>query len=97
MNLREQSSIISCEHMKWLAEKERDSNYNRFISIMTKPNDCGFKQVENEYKIQQGWRIGKKNCIYKQPEYNLGEWEKQFIKILPEDVGNSFNIQTKKI
>ena len=97
MSLREQSSIISCEHMKWLAEQERDYNYNQFVNIMSKPNDCEKKPVEIEYNIQQGWRIGKKNCIYKLPEYNSGEWEKQFTGILPQDFGNNFNIQTKKI
>lgn len=100
--LREQSSIISCQHMKGLAEKERDYNHFRFVQHITTPTTnltpCGLDvYVDKQMKLQQGLRIDKNNCIYKSPEYNPGEWELQFQRILPEEFGNQFNVKTKKL
>jgi hypothetical protein len=87
---------MSCQHMTTLAIKERDYNYNIFLQHMTTPtvpiSPCG---IVDEQKLQQGIRIGKKNCVYKQPNYDKGMWEKQFHHILPDTFG--FNIRSKKI
>lgn len=101
LTLREQSSIISCEHMKALAQKERDYNHFRFVQHITTPTTntipCNSDDyLDKELKLLQGWKIDKNNCIYKSPEYNPGEWEKQFQRILPEEFGNKFNVRTKK-
>jgi len=100
-NLREQSSIISCEHMKALAIKERDYNHFRFVQHITTPTmnmaPCNAEYVAQEQILQQGWKIDKNNCIYKNPEYNPGEWEKQFQPILPLEFGTQFNVRSKKI
>lgn len=94
---REQSSMISCQHMMALAKQHRDYNHYRFVQHMTTPSTnivpC---DVEKEQKLQQGWRIDKNNCIYKSPEYNPGPWELQFQRILPEEFGMQFNVQSKK-
>ena len=99
LSLAEQSSIISCEHMKQLAIKERDNNYYQFHKNITNCNIIEHEKTNsiNEFKIQIGLQTNKNNCIIKTPDYNNGEWEKQFQKILPESFGNVFNIKSKKI
>ena len=98
MNIYEQSSTLSCQHMTALAKKEREYNFYTFSRHITTPtvpiSSCG---IVDEQKLQQGIKIGKKNCVFKQPDYDKGLWEKQFKTILNEDLGNSFDIQTKKI
>ena len=100
MSLREQSSIISCLHMTALAQKEIRENHSRFIKQISTPNvpinPCGHSYVNTEQSLQKGMNIRKKNCVYKQPEYDAGDWKKQFELILPQSFGNGFNIRTKK-
>lgn len=96
MSLQQQSAEISCKHMSELAIKERDLNHFKYITQMrskiTEPvND---RMLNSEHKIIKGYVIDKKNCIYKRPEYNSGDWEKQFNTLLL-DRNNIFNIQTK--
>ena len=100
-SLREQSSIISCEHMKSLAIKERDYNHFRFSQHITTPTTniipCDTEYLQQEHKLKQGWKIDKNNCIFKTPEYNPGEWENQFQLILPPEFGNQYNVRSKNI
>jgi len=96
MSLQQQSAQISCEHMSELAIKERDLNHFNYITQMrtkiTEPvND---RMLNSEHKIIKGYVIDKKNCVFKRPEYNSGDWEKQFNTLLL-DKNNIFNIQTK--
>lgn len=100
LSLKEQSSIMSCNHMKALAMKERDYNHFRFVQHITTPTTkvvpCNTEYLHKELKLQQGLKVDKNNCIFKSPEYNPGEWEKQFQRILPPEFGNQFNVRTKK-
>jgi len=100
MSLREQSSTISCLHMTALAQKEIRENHSRFMKQISTPNvpinSCGDTYISTEHTLQKGMNIRKKNCVYKQPEYDEGDWKKQFEMILPESFGNAFNVRTKK-
>jgi hypothetical protein len=98
MNIQEEASMLSCKHMTALAINERNKHYRIFMQQISTPNvpitPCG---TIDEQKLQQGIRIGKKNCIYKQPDYDSGSWEKQFKTILPDSFGTSFDVHSKKI
>jgi hypothetical protein len=98
MNIREEASMLSCKHMTSLAINERNNNYRIFMQHINTPNvpitQCG---TLDEQKLQQGISIGKKNCIYKQPDYNVGSWEKQFKNILPDTFGAAFDVHSKKL
>ncbi len=100
MSLREQSSLLSCSHMIALAQKEIKENHGRFMQHITTPNvqilPCDSDYVKTEQSLQKGMNIRKKNCVFKQPDYEEGEWKKQFELILPKSFGNAFNVKTKK-
>jgi hypothetical protein len=87
--------------MTALAQKEIRENHNKFMKQISTPNvsmnPCDDSYIITEQTLQKGMNIRKKNCIYKQPEYDEGDWKKQFEMILPESFGNSFNVKTRKI
>lgn len=97
ITLKQQSAELACAHMKELAIKQRDQNHNNFISQInniTTTYPILTNMLNKEHNILKGYYIDKKNCVYKRPEYNRGEWENQF-----QTLGLSnelFNVQTKK-
>ncbi len=96
--LQQQSAQISCEHMTELAIKQRDFNHFNYITSMTskETNPIQYNMLDTEHRILKGYVIDKKNCIYKRPQYNSGEWEKQFQKNNYIDPREIFNLQTKQ-
>ena len=97
-SLIQQSARISCEHMSALAQKERDFNHFNFVTRMTNTESTvpvSYELSGAEHRILKGYIIDKKNCVYKRPQYNSGEWEKQFESPILSD-REIFNIQSKK-
>ena len=88
-NAKLESCKISTTHTAELAIQDRDRNHNSFIGHMTMPQ---FVAPSPEGALQ-GVTITKKNCYWKRPESNAGNWETQFS---PYEGPVQFNVQTKR-
>ena len=96
-NPKKLSSDISCTTMSYLSYNEakkqaeimdkvfRSNEYDSYID--------GFRDKESS--LIKGSLIDKKNCIYKRPEYNMGDWSDQFTSFKYADERNLFNNNTK--
>jgi len=89
------SSRISCNNMSYLSYNEAKKNGeimdNIFRCNMVDSYADGFRDQESS--LIKGSLIGKKSCIYKRPEYNMGDWENQFMSF--DKNNNLFNNNTK--
>ena len=96
-SLQEQSCRLSYNHMTALAIKERDYNFYKYYQNITTPTiqqrNC--EVPDEELALWKGIKSDKKACIVKNPEYNSGEWEKQFQLILDPSI--KFNFQSKNL
>jgi len=84
-----ESCKISTTHTAKLAIQDRDRNHNSFMNHITMPPFIA-PSIEGSL---QGVTITHKNCFWKRPEANKGEWESQ---ISPYDGQIEFNVQTKR-
>ena len=85
-NMKDLSSKISCENMSRLSKKYTDNQRILFDANINmelcnshyyyNDNIEDIKGMENS--LLSGMSIGKKNCIYKKPLYNKGDWEFQY-------------------
>ena len=93
-NLWDQSAKISCNNIKALSSKNADNNFAIFKNNFIDNCDKTIEQYDKEIHLFRGTTVNKKSCVYKEPEYNGGDWVNQFENILlSKDI---FNIQTKK-
>ena len=85
-NASDMSAKVSCHNMSVLSSKYTQ-NQNRLFEDKINLKDCEMHHdylmnVEdiknNETNLLQGYSINKKSCIYKRPNYGLGEWSDQF-------------------
>lgn len=88
--------------MQELAKRERDANHQVFMrhfnyqtSVISSDLLDNSLYVKREHDVLKGIRIDKKNCVYKRPLYEHGEWENQF-GTSPFMNNLKFDIQTKK-
>jgi hypothetical protein len=74
------SADISCTTMSYLsyneAKKQGEIMNKIFRSNEYDSYTDGFR--DKETSLIKGSMIDKKNCIYKRPEYNMGDWGDQF-------------------
>ena len=96
-SLQRESCRISQEHMTQLAIKERDYNHYNFATAITTPSPLIVPDADKEHNVLRGLLITNKNCYFKRPEYNRGEWEGQFHISYPFDKESMFNVQTKRV
>jgi hypothetical protein len=87
-----ESCKISTIHTANLAINDRDRNHNGFVGHMTMPQ---FIAPSPEGALQ-GLTITKKNCYFKRPDYDKGEWESQFAHRDDYENQVQFNVQTKR-
>lgn len=80
------SADISCHNMSALSMRYTQ-NQNRVFTDAINVEHCQMhnkwnENIDdikgNESKLWQGYSINKKSCIYKRPEYNMGDWSNQF-------------------
>lgn len=102
-SLYKQSSELSLENMQQMAITESMRNHFAIrhimtptISYITPHINSQVDQLDEEHNLQKGLRITKKSCIFKRPEYNEGSWTQQFGRILPSELENRFNIESKQ-
>jgi hypothetical protein len=94
-NPKQLSADISCTTMSYLSYNES----KRQAEIMDKIFRSNFKDSytdgfrDQETNLIKGSFIDKKNCIYKRPEYSMGEWGDQFMSF--DNTRNIFNNSTK--
>lgn len=94
-NPKQLSSDISCKTMSYLSQDEAIKNSQIIDKVLrTNMYDSyvdGFRDKESD--LIKGSFIDKKNCIYKRPEYNMGDWGDQFMSF--DYDRNIFNNNTK--
>lgn len=96
-NPKKLSAEISCTTMNYLsyneAKKQSEVNDKIFRSNEYDSYTDGFR--DKETTLIKGSMIDKKNCIYKRPEYNMGDWGDQFTTFNYADDRSLFNNNTK--
>ena len=102
-SLYEESTEMSLNNMRQIAITESFRNHYNIMSRMTPnityitpPTRSQNDQLDEEHILQRGLQIGKKNCLYKRPEYDQGSWTQQFRRILPTELENTSNFESKK-
>lgn len=85
-NANELSAKVSCHNMSVLSNGY-SQRQNRLFADKINVKDCEMyhdynKDVDmiknNESDLLQGFSINKKSCIYKRPNYGMGDWGGQF-------------------
>ena len=85
-NAKDLSAKASCYSMSLLSSQYTQKQ-NRIFQDKINVNDCKAHHLynqnietikDNESSMLRGYSINKKNCIYKRPNYNQGEWVNQF-------------------
>ena len=96
-NPKQLSADISCTTMSYLSYNEA-KNQGKIMDKIFRSNEYdsytdGFR--DKETTLIKGSMIDKKNCIYKRPEYNMGDRGDQFMSFGYADERSLFNNNTK--
>ncbi len=91
MDLKKQSEIISCNHIKFLENKYKLYNDLEFKKKIV--CNINYNDKINENRYLKSLFITKKDCFYKPLEDNERLWETNFKEVTVKN--NLFNVSTR--